>query len=951
MSRRLLTALSLLLLSACVPAQEPVRPQGSASTTASVAPPPVDELDRPLPLDARIKRGTLDNGLTYYVLAHKKPEKRAQIWLAVNAGSVLEDDDQRGLAHFVEHMGFNGTKRFPKQELIAFLEKAGVRFGADLNAYTSFDETVYKLQVPTDDATLMNRGVAVLRDWADGVSFEPDEVEKERGVVLEEWRLGRGARMRLFDKQAPVVFNGSKYADRITIGKPEIIQRASRETLLRFYRDWYRPDLMAVIAVGDFDAAEMEARIKSEFGSMAAPKSPRPRPKVELPAHKTTLVSIETDREMPSTSVGIASQTPHRPEASARDYRRSLGEQLYGMMLNARLEEVRRSPNPPFLGAFAGSGGLVRTADAFRQSAMVREDGIERGLGALFEETLRVERHGFTQPELERAKKRLLRNFEQSAKEADTLDSSELTAEIVRNFLEDEAMPGRQAELALAQRFVPSFDLAELNAMAKTLAEGSRVITVTGPNTIAKPTVEGLLAIEASVAKREIAAYTDAAPSEPLMKTPPVKGSIVKTTTIPELGVTEWTLSNGARVIVKPTDFKGDEVKLSAFSPGGTSLVKDADYIPAEFADEVISEGGLGAFDAVSLRKALTGKIASVRATIGELEEGVSGAASAADLETMLELVHLSFTAPRKDEKAFATWRAREIESVKNRRLSPERTFQEDLLSFSTQDHVRRRPTTPETLDKIDLDKSLGFYRDRFADASDFTFVFVGNVDMDKLKTLTETYLASLPSTKRKESWKDVNVKTPSGVQTKIVERGTEPKSMVSLSFHGNDAWSIDNESDVRLLGDVLRHRLRQTLREDMSGVYGVQVTAQLRRRPRAEYQLSIGFGCAPENVDKLKQAIWEEIKKLQDKGVDEDLLAKLKELRRRGNETDLKDNDFWLHELERAYKYGDDPRLIIDLDASMKRLTSDRAKRAAKKYLKSGEYILGVLRPEPGRR
>jgi len=945
MVRQFFACVWLLVLVACsgAPVPDGVEP----SSTVKPPQPTIDALDQALPLDTRVKKGKLDNGLTYYVLPHKKPENRAQIWLAVDAGSVLEDDDQRGLAHFVEHMGFNGTKRFPKQELIAFLEKAGIRFGADLNAYTSFDETVYKLQIPTDKPELVTRGISVLRDWADAVSFDAEEVEKERGVVLEEWRLGRGARMRLFDKQAAVTFHGSKYAERITIGKPEIIQRASRDTLVRYYRDWYRPDLMAVIAVGDFDGPDMEARIKAEFSSMPAATKPRPRTHVEVPAHAETLVSIETDREMPSTSVSISSKIPRRPEASARDYRRAIGEQLYGMMLNARFQEIQRDPNAPFLGAFAGASGLVRTADVFRQSATVKEDGIERGLGALLEEALRVERHGFTESELERAKKRILRQFEQSAKERDKSDASDFTAEIVRNFLEGEAMPGREAELVLVQRFLPTLTLTELNGLAKTFAAGSRVITVAGPSTIAKPTPAAMLALEKSVASRDIQPYVDATPSGPLMKDAPTPGKVKRTNTIAELGVTEWELDNGVRVIVKPTDFSNDEVKMSAFSPGGTSLVKDADFIPAEFADEVVSQGGLGPFDAIGLRKALAGKVVSVRATISELEEGLAGSASVSDLETLLQMTHLSFTAPRKDDKAFSAWRVRETEGVKNRRLSPERMFQEDFLLFVTQDHFRRRPTTPETLEKVDLDKAMAFYRDRFSDAGDFTFLFVGNIDLERLKALSERYLASLPSTKRKETWRDVKVVLAAGTKTKVVEKGSEPKSLVNLVFHGKETWSRDTENDVRVLAEVLRHRLRQIMREDMGGVYGVQVAGSLRRRPRQDYQLSVSFGCSPDNVDKLKQAVFAEIKAIQEKGVADEYIAKIKAARLRSHETDRKDNSFWLRELERAYTYGDDPRVILDVAPMIEKISGARAQQAAKKYLHADQYILGVLKPE----
>jgi zinc protease len=935
-----------VVAAACGPAATPVvtpTPVPSASTApvGDVAP------DPPLPLDVRVRTGKLPSGLTYYILPHKKPEKRAQIWLAVNAGSVLEDDDQRGLAHFVEHMGFNGTTRFPKQALVDMLEKSGVSFGADLNAYTSFDETVYTLTVPTDQGDLLDRAIGVLRDWSDSVTFDPTEVEKERGVVLEEWRLGRGAAMRLFDKEAPVLFHGSKYADRITIGKPEIIRGAPREALVRFYKDWYRPDLMAVVAVGDFSADDVEAKIKAEFGSQKAPVSPRPRPSVSVPPHTQQLVSIETDPEATTTTVSVISEMAHRPEASARDYRRIITEQLFNAMLNARLDEIRHKPDAPFLYAGSRSGGFVRTEDAFSQVATVKEGAVKEGLSAIVEEMLRVERHGFVASELERAKSDVLRQFEESVKQHDTEDGRAFAREIVRNFLAHEAMPGPETELALAKTYLPTITLDELNVLGKSLGEGSRVVTVTGPATMTKPTEASIVATMNDVAARDIKPYEDGGPSAPLIATLPTPGPVVATRTIAELGVTEWTLKNGVHVVVKPTDFKNDEVRMTAFAPGGTSLTPDADYDSAKFASTVVAQGGLGSFDVTALRKALAGKVVGVSAYIGELEEGVTGTASPSDLDSMFQLVYLSFTAPRKDANAFEAWRAREVEAARNRRLSPETSFYEDLSLFSTQNHRRRQPTTPESLAKIDLDKAIAIYKERFADASGFTFVFVGNLDLDRTKTLAETYLGSLPATHHKETWKDVNVTRPRGVAKKAIAKGSEPKARVVLTFHGKEAWSRDTDNDMRMLGEVLRIRLRELLREDMGGVYGVSVSGNVSRRPKQEFTFSVSFSCAPDNIDKLEKAVFDEIKAIQTNGIGVDYLAKVKELRRRAHETNLKENAYWLRELGGAYTYGDDPKLILDFNPMVDKISSDEVRRAAKKYLTSTQYILGELRPE----
>jgi len=928
----------------------PVAPHVASSSSSALPAQekhPTDPLDAPLPLDARVRKGTLPSGLTYYVLAHKKPEKRAQMYLVVNAGSVLEDDDQRGLAHLCEHMAFDGTTRFPKQTIINFLEKAGVRFGADLNAYTNFDETVYTLQVPTDQPELLNTTIQILKDWSDSVTFDPKELERERDVVLEEWRLGRGAQMRVLDKQAPVVFQGSKYADRITIGKPDIIKNAPRDTVMRFYKDWYRPDLMAVVAVGDFDAADVEAKIKAEFGSQAKPTSPRPRPKVEMPKGGETRVTIETDPELTATSVAIMNEVPHRGEATSRDYRRSIAEQLYSQMLNARLDELRRDPDPPFLAGSVGSRVLVRTEDVFSQAAVVKEDGIERGASGLLEEVLRVERHGFAPTELDRAKASVLRFFQEAVAEREKSNSVSLAREIVRNFLNDEAMPGIEAELDLVKQLLPTISVDELNQIAKSFAGASRVITVSGPPTIVKPSTEGMLALIKDVNARDIAAYVDAVPTEPLMKSPPAKGSVSSEKKIPELGVTEWTLSNGVRVVVKPTDFANDSIQMLAFAPGGTSLASDADFGSARFAADVMRIGGIGPYDAVQLRKAMAGKVVGIEPFIGELDQGLRGHSTKADLETLFQLANLSFTAPRKDTKAIEAWRKREMEALKDVKLSPDRVFSDEMLGFTTQNHPRRQPMTADTYAKIDADKAMAFYMSRFADASGFTFVIVGNVDVDALKGLTEQYLASLPAAKHKEKWKDPKVNFPRGAATKIVEKGTEPKATVRMIFHGTEPWSRETENDMDMLADALRHRLLQVLRIDMGRVYGVSVGGSVSRIPHPEDALSIRFGCAPENVDQLQKAVLDEIASIQKDGVDAETVGKMKEARKRGRELELKENEFWLESLGHAYELGDDPKVILDFDPWVEKITSDRIKQAAKKFAQKTELLVGVLRPE----
>jgi zinc protease len=667
-----------------------------------------------------------------------------------------------------------------------------------------------------------------------------------------------------------------------------------------------------------------------------------------VPPHAEQLVSIETDPEATTTVVSVISQMPHRPMASARDYRRGLTEQLYNSMLNARFDEIRRRPDAPFLFAGSRSGGFVRTADSFSQVAIVKESAVQPGLAAIVTERLRVERHGFVASELERAKSDVLRQADQAVKQHDTQDGRAFAREIVRNFLQQEAMPGPEAELALTRQLLPTITLDELNVLGRSLGAGSRVVMVTGPATMAKPSDADVVATMNAVAASDIKPYEDAGPSAPLMAAPPSPGQVASTRAIPELGVTEWTLSNGARVVVKPTDFMNDEVRMTAFAPGGTSLAPDADFDSAKFAGTVVAQGGIGPLDATELRKALAGKVVSVSGSIGELEQDVSGSASPSDLETMFQLLYLTFTAPRKDDGAFSAWLSRETESARNRRLSPETSFFEDLTLFSTQNHRRRQPTTPESLARVDLDKSLAFYRARFADASRFTFLFVGNLDMDRTKTLAATYLASLPATNGHETWRDVNVTRPPGVAKMAETKGSEPKARVVITFHGRQGWSRDTDNDMRMLGEVLRIRLREILREDMGGVYGVSASGAVTRRPKQEFTFTVTFGCAPDNIDKLEKAVFDEIKAIQASGIGADYIAKVKELRRRAHETNLRENGYWLRELGEAYTYGDDPKLMLDFDAMLDKVTSDRVRSAARTYLPSSQYILAELRPAP---
>lgn len=906
-------------------------------------------LETRLPLDPGIRTGKLANGLTYFVRRNGQPEKRAELRLAVNAGAVLEDDDQRGLAHFLEHMAFNGTRDLPKHELVDYLQRIGMRFGADLNAFTAFDETVYMLTVPTDDPALLDKGLLILENWADGVSFDPEEIDKEKGVVVEEWRLGRGAFQRTFDKVLPLLFQGSRYADRLPIGTKESIESASRDKLMRFYRDWYRPDLMAVVVVGDFDPAAIEAKIRQTFGKIPK-REGKPHPTFPTPGHSETLISLVQDPELPMTQVGINFKHPAPSEGAVGDYRRGLVEQLYHAMFNARLAEIVQSPDPPFLMARSNDGAFVRPLVVYSLDAVVRDGKALEGMEALLREVERVDRYGFTATELARAKVDLLRGFEQAVKERDKTPSQPLADEYVRHFLEDEPAPGIEREAQLAQRFAPEITLEEINRLGqKWITADNRMIAVSGPAKpdAALPTREAVLALFDQGQKAEIAAYVDQVRDEPLVATPPAGGPVVSAQQVAEIGVTDWKLANGVRVLLKPTDFQNDEILVAAFSPGGTSLFPDADFVSGTMAVQALAQGGLGQFKATELEKLLTGKVAQVQPFIGELEEGLQGEASPQDLETLLQLIYLQFTAPRLDPVSFKNFHDRAANLLANRQNLPQAVFQDAMTKALWNDHPRRQPPSLELLEQVKPDRVLATYKDRFADASDFTFVFVGNFEPAAIKPLVERWLGGLPSTARKETFKDIGLRFPAKSATFRFRKGVDPKSGVQVLYGGEAPWSREQLYQVDSLVDALQIHLTDLIREEMGAAYGVGVHGALQKEPIGSYQIAIRLQCSPDEVDKIVAAIRGAVDTFRQKGPDPALVEKVKVMQRREREVNLRENGFWLGVLENYYATGLDPRLILEHEKLIGALSVESLKAAAQRYLDPDRSVLGVLDPE----
>jgi zinc protease len=620
--KRLLSFLLLLSVTVCVQAQ--------------------GDLQKPLPVDPKIRMGVLPNGMKYYIRYNAKPEKRAELRLAVNVGSTAENDDQQGLAHFTEHMAFNGSKNFKKNELVDYLESVGTKFGPHLNAYTSFDETVYMIQIPTDKEDILNKGFQILEDWSHNLSFDSVEIDKERGVVTEEWRLGQGANERMRRTYWPVLFKDSRYAERLPIGKKDILQNCKYETLRSFYRDWYRPDLMAVMAVGDFDVDKIEALIKKEFSTVPTKQNPRPLKVWEVPDHKQFDVSVATDKEATNTVIQLMYMLPVEKARTEGDYRKMLMRQLYNGMMNQRLEELRKKADAPFVGAYSGYDDLVRNKNAYFSYAMVKEDGIEKGLTAVVTENERVKRFGFTATELDRQKQELMRNMEKAYNERDKSESRNFVNEYVGNFLREETIPGIEFEFGMYKKYMAGITAEEINKMAGQWMANpdNAALIITGPEKagVTYPSADALKQMVATARLADIKPYEDKVINKPLVDKVPAAGKVVEEKEIKEVGVTVWKLSNGATVYLKTTDFKNDEILFTCNSMGGTSLYPDSNYLSADFSNAIIEESGLGEFDQTSLEKLLQGKIAEVHTSIDDYTEGLNGSCSPRDMETFFQM-------------------------------------------------------------------------------------------------------------------------------------------------------------------------------------------------------------------------------------------------------------------------------------------------------------------------
>ena len=903
-----------------------------------------------LPADSAVLRGVLPNGLRYLVRHNGRPVHRAELRLVVNAGSILETDAQRGVAHFVEHMAFNGTKRFPKSSIVNFLERIGMRFGADVNAYTSFDETVYMLQVPTDTARLLNTGLDILEDWTQAITFDSTEIRKERGVVIEEWRTGRNASTRVQNRQLPAMLRGSRYADRLPIGTRENLEQFPDSVARAFYRDWYRPDLMTVVAVGDFDTEAMVRSIRERFGRIPAAQSPKPRTYADVPGHDDTIVSIESDREYPSASIALLWLRPRDSTRTVADYRRNLVSGIYDAMVNARLGELAQRPDAPFAFAGSGRGAFVRTRNAYQLFAVVKEGGFTQAAAAVLAEAERIARFGFTQTELARVRTNYLRSLEQAYAERDKTNSANFASQYVGEALNGGPLLSIGETQQLARELLPTIALPELNALARaSFTETDRVVLVAAPERpdVHLPDAKAVLDVFAQARGTTLTAYVDSSSDAPLVPSPPVPGRIVRERTLPGTGILEWTLSNGGRVLLKPTDFKADEVLLGGQRPGGASLVADRDVLDADLSDVALSSGGLGQFNEIALGKRLTGKRVWVSTALDENGERLRGTASSRDVETLFQLAWLRLTAPRMDSTAWIATKNQFRAAMINQRNSPESAFDDTTTVTMAQHHPREHLMSPATLDSVTLPRMLAVHNERFAAPGDFAFFLVGSFTPDSVRPLVARYLASLPAGHRTEKPRDNGISPPPGAVSRTVRRGVEPKGQTRLIFTSPCRYSYPNRVILGALEDLLEIRLREALREDKGGTYGVNVSAHCSAQPTQRASFSVSFGSAPERTDELVAATFAVIDSVKAGAISDSNMTKVRQIRVRSHETELRQNGSWLGAMMDADEDHRDQRDFLRIPALVTSVTKAQLRAAAKEYLRREQVARFTLLPE----
>ena len=922
MKRLTLTFLAVLALSATMLAQQAM----------------------PVPFDPNVRRGKLENGLTYYIRHNEKPAKRANFYIAQKVGSILEEENQRGLAHFLEHMAFNGLEHFPKKAMLDYMERNGVKFGTNVNAWTSFEQTVYMLNnVPTTNPGLVDSCLLVLHDWSSFISLEDDEIESERGVILEEMRQGLDAQMRIYGKILPEIYPNSPYgAPMPIIGTEEVVANFDHQFLRAYYEKWYRPDLQGIIIIGDIDVNQIESRLKEMFADIPAPVDPAERVYFPVADNAEPIVSIATDPEETNYEIMMSYKhdiVPFEERGDIQYWIKGYIDELVSTMYNNRMEELTQKANPPFIFGYGyyGTFFVSNTKDAWTGLAYAKDkDGIDEALNAIVAENKRMQQYGFTASEFERAKADLMKRIENEYDERDKQETSRYFYPILSHFLTNEPLLGIENEYMLLGQIMPMLPVEAINEYAKELIrEDNIVITLTAPEKEGEvlPTKDELLALYKKANEVEVEPYKETVSNEPLIATMPVKGAIESKKHDDTFDATILTLKNGVKVIYKPTNFKDDEILMSAYSFGGYSVMDQSDPYTLQQLNELAGLGGLGNFSAIDLPKVLAGKKVKVSGNVNTFTEGVTGNCSVKDLETMMQLTYLCFGTPRSDEEAFQSFITRTKSMLANIESNPDVAFSDNLILALFDNHPLRKRMKAEDYDKVDYAKALKLYADRFKDANNFVFTFVGNIDPETFEPLVEQYIGALKTKKNDETWTDkVPTITDKDVNCHYTKAMENPKVTCYMVYNGDMEFNRKNQLTMQALSDIMDIVYTEKIREDEGGTYGVGVNGNLNNRPKESFMFLIGFNTNKDMYEKLMGIAKAELQNVANQGPRPEDLKKVKEFLIKKHAEDLESNRYWMNCIQTLDCDGYNP--MANYNEIINGITSDDVANMAKAVL-----------------
>ncbi len=911
------------------------------------------DMNSPLPQDPNLVTGKLDNGLTYFIRSNHKPANKVELRLVVKAGSIVETDEQLGLAHFMEHMNFNGTKNFQKNELVSYLQSIGVQFGADLNAYTSFDQTVYILPIPTDKPDNLETGFQIIEDWAHNALLTDKDVDEERGVVLEESRLGKGADDRMLKKYFPKLAEGSLYAGRLPIGKDEVLKNFKYDKVRDFYNDWYRPDLQAVIIVGDIDVPTATKMLNKHFGRLKNPAREKERKYVSIAPRKAPEAMVVTDKE--ATNPIVLIKFPYQkkePENTLADYRKNVIKALVLTMVNRRLSDLAQGATPPFLFAGVGTDDLVHGYEGLEVEMAPGNEGIEKPLKALTAELLKVEQYGFSETELELARKELMSGVEKHYKERNTTESREYVEEYIRVFLDGEAFPGIENEYKYQQSMLKNIFLPELNKTAQRFFSDRNTFTlVTAPDRpeLKLPSSEQLLKMSEDAFRQKIAMDEEPAVAYALMATFPPSGLVVNMEAEQGFEANTYTLTNGIEVTVKPTNYKSDEILIKGVKKGGTGNYGVADRSNVKYATEVMDAMGYSVFTPVDIQHTLAGKKVEANMVIGDVTDEINGSSTVKDFETLLQLIYLQITSPRKDSALFTAYKKKQMGMIQFIAANPQAAFGDTTFKVLYNNNPLARSVIPTAADydQINLNRAMEIYRNEFSGADGYHFFIIGNIPDQFIVPLMERYFGSLPSKGKVPAFKDNGVRPISGNREMKVYKGKEQKAMILEIYHGEIPYSEDLALKTQALAEVLNIKVIEELREKMGAIYGGGFNGAVTREPYSRYSMQLYLPCGPENVDKLMSAAHEEIAKLKTSGPDKKDLDKVKSQWKEQYKTELKENRFWLAKMESAIFWGADRQRALNFEAYVDKLTPADIQETAKTIFSGNNQFISVLYPE----